>query len=157
MIDVKEANMSDLSVLKTLNAEPDYFEKCFKQQKTILIVFVGSVAAGYGFLNWVPRYQFFEKMNIPEIQDLYVIPEYRKQGAATAMIRYCEVLLNNKNCNYVGVSVALHKDAGYAQRLYTKLGYIPDGNGVTYDRESIDRTKPYYVDDDLCLMLVKEL
>ena len=50
-----------------------------------------------------------------------------------------------------------HSGFGAAQRLYCKLGYIPDGNGVTYDREAVRAGDMRAVDDLLCLMMVKAL
>jgi hypothetical protein len=51
--------------------------------------------------------------------------------------------------------VGLSADYGAAQRLYHKLGYEPDGNGVTYDRAPVTPGQKYPLDDDLALMLVK--
>jgi len=62
-----------------------------------------------------------------------------------------------KDCVDIGISVGLTIDFGPAQRLYCKLGYMPDGNGVTLDREFVDDGQPVTVNDDLCLMMVKEL
>jgi hypothetical protein len=46
---------------------------------------------------------------------------------------------------------------GVAQRLYARLGYIPDGNGVTYDREIIAHNTSVRLDENLCMMLVKNI
>jgi hypothetical protein len=57
----------------------------------------------------------------------------------------------------MGIGVGLHRAFGAAQRLYIRLGYIPDGNGITYDRLQIAPGEFRPVDDDLCLIMVKEL
>ena len=57
----------------------------------------------------------------------------------------------------MGISVALGASYGPAQRLYATLGYMPDGNGVTYDRMAVGFGEMRPVDDDLCLMMVKDL
>lgn len=57
----------------------------------------------------------------------------------------------------MGIAFGLHSSYGAAQRLYIKLGYIPDGQGATYDRKQIAYGDFKPVDDDLCLMLMKAL
>jgi GNAT superfamily N-acetyltransferase len=114
-------------------------------------------AVGTAILNWRPRYAFYQKLNIPEIQDVKIITPQRRKGFASLLINHCENMARQKICEYVGISVALHNGFGPAQILYAKLGYMPDGNGITYDRAPIDRGRSYVVDDQLCLMMVKAL
>ena len=57
----------------------------------------------------------------------------------------------------MGLAVGLHRSYGAAQRLYARLGYMPDGYGVTYDREAVVPGDFRAVDDELCLMMVKTL
>ncbi len=109
---------------------------------------------GFAILNHAPKYAFYKRLGIPEIQDVFVLPEFRGQGIATALITHCE---NQISGDMVGISVPVSSKFGIAQRLYYKLGYTPDGNGVTYDREPVMHNSSAKVDDDLCLMLVKDL
>jgi ribosomal protein S18 acetylase RimI-like enzyme len=112
---------------------------------------------GFGVLNFEPKYSLYQKLEIPEIQDLNVTPDARQQGVATALVESFEVIAQDQGAEYVGISVGLTKDYGPAQRLYFKLGYMPDGNGITYDRDAVTRGTRYAVDDVLCLMMLKEL
>jgi hypothetical protein len=57
----------------------------------------------------------------------------------------------------VGISVPVSPDFGVAQQLYYKLGYKPDGNGVTYDRATLTHDCRVKLDENLCLMMVKDL
>jgi GNAT superfamily N-acetyltransferase len=109
---------------------------------------------GFVVLNRKPKYSLYQKLGIPEIQDVFVFPDYRRQGLATALIRFCE---EKAGTDMIGISVPISHRYGGAQRLYSRLGYIPDGNGVTYNREIINHNSGVKVDDDLCLMLVKDL
>jgi len=111
----------------------------------------------FGVLNFEPKYSVYQRLGIPEIQDLNVHPEYRQQGIATAMIEAFEQMTRDQGIEMIGISVGLTKDYGPAQRLYFKLGYMPDGNGVTYDREFVAHGQSKPVDDDLCLMMLKYL
>lgn len=141
--------------------ELDYFEHCLELQnekkRENFIISWGGVDAGYGILNWVPKYAPFKKLNIPEIQDLNIIPKMRRNGLATALIDHCETLAKTKGYDDMGIAFGLHNSYGPAQRLYVKLGYIPDGEGATYDRKQIAFGDFKPVDDDLCLMLIKPL
>lgn len=155
-IEIQEIGAGQLHVLDVFDVEKGYFEQCLTYDKTIYIVKKDGEVAGYALISWSPRYSLYKKLGIPEIQGIFIFPKFRRQGLATALIDQCERIINNKNCDYVGISVALHKDAGPAQRLYAKLGYMPDGYGVTYDRQPVDPEDTMPIDDDLCIMLIKK-
>ncbi|HEY8191122.1 MAG TPA: GNAT family N-acetyltransferase [Alphaproteobacteria bacterium] len=155
------ATLYALIVAMGFTKEQDYFERCLDDQaaggRTILLARHGGQAAGYAMLNWKPPYALYKRLGIPEIQDLNVVPEMRRCGVATALIRHCEDLARGKGLSDIGISVGLDSGYGAAQRLYVKLGYIPDGHGVTYDRQAVKWGEIRPIDDDLCLMLLKKM
>lgn len=162
MIKIREATKSDLSVLYDLyrvigKKDDGYFEHMMEQGAIILIASLDGEDCGFCIYNPRPRYSVYRKLGIPEIQDLNVIPAARRNGVASALIKWCEGMARSRNCSQIGISVGLFKDYGPAQILYTKMGYVPDGNGVTYDRESIRPYTSYIIDDNLSLMMVKDL
>ena len=57
----------------------------------------------------------------------------------------------------VGIGVGLFSDYGAAQRLYILRGYVPDGNGITYQGQFVKYGDEVVVDDDLVLHMVKSL
>jgi len=59
---------------------------------------------GYAILNHQPKYNLYKKLAIPEIQDVFVIPDHRKQGIATQLIHYCE---STCDTNTIGISVPI--------------------------------------------------
>jgi GNAT superfamily N-acetyltransferase len=122
-----------------------------------IIVSCEGVDAGYGYLNLKPKYKPYERFNIYETQDLNVLPEFRQRGLATAMIEYCEDKARQAGCSEIGISVGLSASYGPAQRLYCKLGYLPDGQGITYDRQTLSHGDQIILNDDLCLMMMKSL
>jgi GNAT superfamily N-acetyltransferase len=122
-----------------------------------LSIEVDGQEVGYGFLNRHPKYALYSRFGIYEIQDIQVQPEHRQKGYATALIQKCEDIAKSEGQEEIGISVGLTADYGPAQRLYCKLGYLPDGQGITYDRATLKHGDNVTLDDDLCLMMVKTL
>lgn len=162
MIAIREAKETDKSILYALydrigKKDAGYFEECFERGSTILIASWNDEDTGFCILNWSPRYSLYKKLDIPEIQDLNVVPKARRNGIATALIEYCEALTKKSRKDSIGISVGLTKDYGAAQILYIRMGYVPDGYGVTYDREGVEPYRSYPLDDNLSLMMIKPL
>lgn len=162
-LNIRDAQAADISGLESLgNPNPEgYFARCFEEQaegkRFILLAEVAREIAGYVFLNMNPRYQMFRRLGIPEIQDLYVTSAARRQGVGEALVAFCEERARAQGATEMGIAVGLHAGFGAAQRLYARLGYVPDGAGVMYDREAVHVGDMRIIDDDLTLMLVKAL
>ncbi len=164
---IRQASVDDIHILQKIADEMKsakdvgYFELSMEYQdageRLVFIAEYEGETAGYGMLSWTPKYGFYKAMGYPEIQDLNVLPSFRGKGIATTMIAHCEDLARKKGKDHMGISVGLTASYGAAQRLYVKLGYIPDGHGVTCDRKSIVHGEFRSVDDDMCLMMVKDL
>jgi GNAT superfamily N-acetyltransferase len=110
--------------------------------------------AGYVTVNWTPTYSGFAEQKIPEIQDLNVLPEFRRQGIGTQLLDRAEEEVALRS-SIVGIGVGLHPGYNAAQRLYVKRGYIPDGRGVTYRNCPVEEGMQVVFDDDLVLHLTK--
>lgn len=161
-IDIRQATEEDIPSLYGLynhigKKDEGYFESLFEKECLILIASTENRDIGFGILNFEPKYGLYKKLGIPEIQDLNVVPDERLKGVGTALVLAFENIAEDQGAEQVGISVALTKDYGPAQRLYVKLGYIPDGNGITFDREGVTHGQSYIANDDLCLMMIKEL
>jgi len=162
MIDIRIATSEDLRALYAIynamgKSDDGYFEDCLEKDFTLLIASQERKDVGFVMLNPAPKYTLYKKLGVPEIQDLNVIPDARQKGIATVLVNKCEELAEEKGHTQIGISVPLNASYGPAQRLYIKLGYMPDGNGITYDREPVDAVSRYLADDDLCLMMLKDL
>lgn len=138
-----------------------YFDRALDYQKAgkrlVIIASIDGVDVAYGMLAWEPKYTFFRKMDIPEIQDLNVLRSYRRRGVASLIIKHCEDLAREAGKEYMGIGFGLDASYGAAQQLYVRRGYVPDGNGVTYDRKIVVHGEVRPVDDDMSLMLIKML
>lgn len=160
---IRTATAADMDALDALGngAGSGYFARCFAEQdegkRDILIAVQGDAVIGYVFLNFYPRYQPFRRLGIPEIQDLFVSSSARRQGVGEALVRTCEERARARQCSDMGIAVGLHAGFGSAQRLYVRLGYVPDGAGVMYDREAVHMGDMRIIDDDLTLMMLKPL
>jgi ribosomal protein S18 acetylase RimI-like enzyme len=143
------------------NKSQDYFNKCFQKQSdkelNIFVVKSNKKIIAYALLNHNPKYKLFSKLGIPEIQDLNVLREFRRKGIGTHLVQHCIEDAKNKGNKLIGISVGLHSAFGPAQRLYCKLGFVPDGHGVSYDRVNVSAGDIRPIDNELCLMMIKEI
>jgi GNAT superfamily N-acetyltransferase len=120
------------------------------------VAIVDGQFTGYVTVNWRPSYPGFSELNIPEIQDLNILRQFRKQGIASHLLDCAEAEVERIS-GVVGIGVGLHPGYNAAQRLYVKRGYIPDGRGVTYGDRYIDEGSHVRLDDDLVLHFTKQL
>lgn len=114
----------------------------------------GQIIGG-GYLNFAPKYRPYQALKIPEFQDLRVLTPHRNQGIGRALVEAAQELAQQKGHIGMGLSVGLTPQFGPAQRLYAKLGYIPDGEGITIDRTPAQHGDTILLNDDCCLMLLK--
>jgi GNAT superfamily N-acetyltransferase len=89
-----------------------------------------GLVIGYTNVVFTSEYRPFAEADIPEINDLNVIEDWQKRGVGTALIRQCERIARQRGVKQMGIAFGLTPDYGAAQRLYPKLGYIPDGRGA---------------------------
>jgi len=73
------------------------------------------------------------------------------------LVVYLEGMARLEGYREIGLGVGLYRDYGSAQRLYAKLGYVPDGRGVTYRGFPVEPGHLYRAGDDLILWLKKRL
>jgi ribosomal protein S18 acetylase RimI-like enzyme len=146
----------DAGIRKPLSRFQEYFAEQQAGTRNCFIAKLESVFAAYLTVNWRPTYSPFAQARIPEIQDLNVLPAFRRRGIANLLLDRAEKEIATRS-DAVGISVGLHPGYNQAQRLYAKRGYIPDGRGVTYRNESVTEGMQVTLDDDLLLHLTKQL
>lgn len=103
------------------------------------------------------KYLNFKSYGIPEIHDVWISEEYRDHGFGKQLVSYLEWLAQKENYQTIGIGVGLYKDYARPQKLYVQLGYIPDGEGVTYQYQATTPGSSYPLDDDLVIWLKKKL
>lgn len=136
----------------------EYYSECLAENETghrvTLLALVNGELAGCAHLKFNSSYEYFHAQSIPEINDLNVFPQYRRQGIANKMMDELETLASLHH-PVIGIGVGLYSDYGAAQRIYCRRGYIPDGQGVAYNNQIVEPGGMVYVDDDLVLYFTK--
>lgn len=84
--------------------------------QTYLVAWDGDDPVGHAHVAWTGT-----KLGVPEIQDVFVLPERRRQGVASALNRAAEQLA--AACGYDRISLSYGVDNDTARRLYERLGY----------------------------------
>ncbi len=168
VISIRTIQKNDIIKIVTAFNEPvgcegrfeKYINRCFKQnekkERVTFIAFINNEIAGYANILYKSSYPHFLEKNIPEINDLMVRLKYRRKGIGKMLIDKCEEFASHKY-DYIGLGVGLYRDYGSAQKLYTKNGYILDGNGLMYNNVQVKPGRDVFVDDDLLLYLYKKI
>jgi len=112
--------------------------------------------AGLVTLHYSPLYVGISGKGIPEVQDLMVLPAYRRRGVASRLLDRVEASARAR-ARQIAIGVGLHPGYNAAQRLYALRGYIPDGLGVTYEDRYVEEGEAVRFDDLLVLHLIKSL
>jgi len=169
---VREAHRNDAQWMQaafTANAwrRAAYFEEiCLQQDAGLLALLVAEMGpriyAGHLRIHWESDYPPFKEAGIPEIQDLFVLSRYRRQGIATRLLDVAEETIARRAAQrqqqpLAGIGVGLYADYGPAQRLYTLRGYVPDGRGAHYRDRPIRGGQVLPFDDETVLYLLKAL
>ncbi len=142
---------------KTKKIWDDYYREQQEGIRTVALLEKDGEILGYGSLLRRPECPFFSSKKIPEINAIWIDEHYRRQGLGTALIKWLENLASQEGHRQIGIGVGLYRDYGPAQQLYFQLGFIPEGNGVTYKGQPTVAGQSYPLDDDLLLWLVKVL
>ena len=138
-----------------------YFKKLIQLQAKGALVFLVAETpqgeyTGHLKLIWESAYPNFRERGIPEIQDLSVLPQFRRKSVTTLLINEAERRAS-KRSSQVGIGFGLYSDYGPAQKMYVRRGYIPDGKGVTYDNQMVQPGQQVLVNDSLVMFLIKDL
>jgi GNAT superfamily N-acetyltransferase len=143
------------------NKPRSIYEAYLKEQsqgfRSIFIAKSDGKFCGYATIKWESDYPPFKLNHVPEISDLNVLPDFRKKGIATLLIQNCEKTVKDRGHTVVGLGVGMTADYGNAQRLYVRLGYLPDGNGLHYKNKAASYHDIITVDDDLVLYFTREI
>ena len=94
------------------------------QQEIVIVADENGVLAGFVCVQLKRSFCYDEYM--PEITEVYVKPEYRKRGNASAMISFAEEFCS-KSYPLHKYELLTGKNNDTARSVYGKLGYKEDG------------------------------
>jgi len=120
------------------------------------LALLGGEFTGHVTLHWNPLYAGIAGKGIPEIQDLNVLPAYRRRGIASRLLDRAERAAAAR-ARSVAIGVGLHPRHLPAQRLYLRRGYVPDGLGATYEDEYVQADEIVRFADQLVIHFEKAL
>jgi ribosomal protein S18 acetylase RimI-like enzyme len=89
---------------------------------------------------------------ITEIQDVFVLPERRRQGIASQLTQTAEV---ERKRGWDSISLSVSQEGNeFARRLYAKLGYVEaPTDPVRVSGVIVLRGQPFEVDDTLVYLM----
>jgi ribosomal protein S18 acetylase RimI-like enzyme len=110
----------------------------------------GDEPVGHAFVAWSAT-----KLGVPEIQDVWVLPERRREGVATALSRSAEDEARQRGAESISLSVGAANEP--ARALYERLGFEDAGLAPERVSGTINLRGQNVGVDDMLLYLVKRL
>jgi GNAT superfamily N-acetyltransferase len=121
------------------------------EASTYLVAWDGREPIGHAHIAWTGTH-----LGVPEIQDVFVAAERRRQGIASQLTRVAEARVRARGWETISLSVSQEGNQP-ARRLYAKLGYVEAATEpVRVSGVIVIRGQPLEVDDTL-VYLTKRL
>jgi GNAT superfamily N-acetyltransferase len=118
--------------------------------QTYLVAWDGDEPVGHAHIAW-----HGPKLGIPEVQDVYVLPERRRRGVASALMRAAERVVAARGHPTISLSYGIANEP--ARLLYRQLGYVEAGIPPERIQGTITiRGRPVEI-DDTHVYLVKDV
>jgi GNAT superfamily N-acetyltransferase len=118
---------------------------------TYLVAWDSGEPVGHAHIAWTGTH-----LGVPEIQDVFVLPERRRQGIASQLTRAAEDRARTQGWESISLSVSEEGNQP-ARQLYAKLGYAEaPTDPVRVSGKIVLRGQPLEVDDTL-VYLIKRL
>jgi GNAT superfamily N-acetyltransferase len=118
------------------------------EASTYLVAWDDREPVGHAHIAWTGTH-----LGIPEIQDVFVLPERRRQGIASELTRAAEAQARTRGWETISLSVSQDGNQA-ARRLYAKLGYVEaPTDPVRVSGVIVLRGQPLEVDDTLVYMI----
>jgi GNAT superfamily N-acetyltransferase len=121
------------------------------EQSTYLIAWDDAQPVGHAHIAWSGT-----QLGLPEIQDLFVLPEKRRLGIATRLTCAAEEKARARGWSSISLGVSQEGNPA-ATLLYAKLGYVDAGTEpIRVSGKITLRGRPFDVDDTV-IYLAKDL
>jgi GNAT superfamily N-acetyltransferase len=118
------------------------------EASTYLVAWDGGNPVGHAHIAWTGTH-----LGVPEIQDVFVLPQRRRQGIASQLTRAAEAQAQTRGWETISLSVSQEGNQP-ARRLYAKLGYVEaPTDPVRVSGVIVLRGQPLEVDDTLVYLM----
>ena len=122
-----------------------------EEGSTYLVAWDGDQPVGHAHIAWAGTH-----LGLPEIQDVFVLPERRRRGIGAQLTLAAEEEARARGWDSISLSVSQQGNAA-ATLLYAKLGYVDAGvEPVRVSGVITLRGRPVEV-DDILVYLAKSL
>jgi ribosomal protein S18 acetylase RimI-like enzyme len=103
----------------------NFLSELIKNKESVIYLAVDSKTQKViGFMQLYPSFSSISMQRLWILNDLYVVPETRKQGIGKALIKTAQAWVKQKSDK--GLSLATAVDNYSAQKLYHSLGFNRD-------------------------------
>lgn len=140
---IQQATKQDLTILTNLF---DQYRQFYRQdsdkvaarqyltermeRKESIVFLAKEGEEGAGFTQLYPFFSSVSMRRMWVLNDLFVHPDHRKKGVATALINQVKVLV--KETGAKGIMLETEANNHNAKKLYKSLGFILDENEIYY-------------------------
>jgi GNAT superfamily N-acetyltransferase len=139
---VRELDADEVPLV-TAHLPLNRLSKPLDEASTYLIAWDGDLPVGHAHIAWAGTH-----LGLPEIQDVFVLPDRRRRGIAGSLTAAAERKAHERGWKQISLSVGYRNHA--ARRLYEKLGYADAGVDPVRVVGTIElRGGPIEVDDTL--------
>lgn len=167
MIDIAPLTAGDIPAIVAADGgdlwarDEAFWRRCLDEQsrgeRSSALARQDGAVCGYGHLLWKSGYGSFRAARIPEIRDVMVADRVRRRGIGTHIVVHLGRSAHGAGCRQVGTGIGLNEGYGAAQRLFVKLGFMPDGRGLTAAGAPVFPGDSVTADDTLLLWFVRDL
>jgi GNAT superfamily N-acetyltransferase len=150
VVSVTEMQPSDVALVDRV-LPLSRLDQQVEEGSTYLVAWEDDRPVGHAHIAWGGTH-----LGLPEIQDVFVLPERRRRGLATRLTEAAEAKARERGWESISLSVSRDGNAA-ARLLYETLGYVDAGTDpVRVTGTIMLRGQPFAVDDTL-LYLTKAL
>jgi GNAT superfamily N-acetyltransferase len=167
VIDIRPIAQTDIALLEKrfpeggLAKHADRFSRQQTGEVVYLVAWHREHPVGHALLKWggsqdEPVAKQL-KIGCPDIEDLFVLAEFRSQGIGSQLLSSAEQLAREQGYTHIGLSVAAETN-DLARRLYERLGYQDAHFGeYTEHGEYIDEQGQRHTWEETCIYLIRDL
>ena len=165
MIDIRSLKPSDVIHLESqpFPHAPKHHDRLARQQQgdvVYLIAWIDGLPVGHLLLKWggttdPPMADVLAQC--PDIEDLFVLPDYRQRGIATRLMDAAEALASQNGYPLVGLGAGA-EETDIARQMYERRGYADAGFGEYVESgTAFDQAGREFRWEARCLYLIKTL